>query len=65
MSPRNIQPIPTKKPIVPKEREQDPKQRPPGGWADTDGLSGEGADSAMEQLRVLEQTRRDKVHKPD
>ena len=50
-----------KKLVLPKEHHQDQKRLPPGGWADTDGLSGEGAESAMEHMRAFEQQRRDKL----
>jgi hypothetical protein len=63
MPSRKIKEPTVRPPVLPKEHDQDQKQRPPGGWTDTDGLCGEGADSAMEHLRMFEQQRRDKAAK--
>jgi hypothetical protein len=49
-----------KKPPLHKELDEDPVQP---GWPDTDGLSGEGAESALAHLRDQENKRIDRADK--
>jgi hypothetical protein len=58
---RKTKESPRKPPVLPKELDQDQKPQP-GGWADTDGLSGEGSESAMAHL-ILEEKLREKARK--
>jgi hypothetical protein len=49
-----------KPPVLPQELDEDQIQP---GWPDTDGLSGEGAESALAHLRDQENKRIDRPHK--
>jgi hypothetical protein len=61
-----MKPIVTrKKPPIHHELIEDPEEQVPPGWPDTDGLSGEGSESALAHLRDQENKRIDRSDKAE
>jgi len=55
---------PRKKPAVaPTPKPEEETKKPPEGFADTDGLSGQGSESVLVHLREIEKRRGDKSDK--